>query len=58
MDEWIKFQVKRALKSYFYHQKNNKKAGNLCTKLSPNSNMVHELEPKKVGILLRLVNRI
>ena len=54
----MKFQVKSALKSYFYHQKGNKKAGNLCTKFSSNSNIVHELEPKKVDILLRLVNRI
>ena len=47
----MKVQVKRALKSYFFgHQKSNKKANKFDMKFSSTSNIVHELEPKKMGI--------
>ena len=47
----MKVQVKRALKSYFFcHQKSNKKANKFGMKFSSTSNIVHELEPKKMGI--------
>ena len=54
----MKVQIERALKNYFFgHRKSNKKADKLCTKFSSTSNIVHELEPKKMGILLRQVNK-
>ena len=43
----MKVQVKIPFKSYFFHQKSNKKADRLCMKFSLTSNIVHELEPKK-----------
>ena len=47
----MKVQVKRALKSYFFcHQKSNKKANKFGMKFSSTFNIVHELEPKKMGI--------
>ena len=52
----MKVQRERALKNYFFG-KSNKKADKLCTKFSSTSNIVHELEPKKIGILLRQVNK-
>ena len=49
----MKVQVKRALKGYFFgHQKSNKKANKFGMKFSSTSNIVHELEPKEMGICL------
>ena len=54
----MKVQVKTALKSYFIsHQKSNKKADKLCMKFFSTSNIVHELKPKKMGILLQRINK-
>ena len=54
----MKVEVKRALKSYFFcHQKSKKNADKLCMKFSSTSNIVHELDAKKVGILLQRVNK-
>ena len=54
----MKVHVKKALKRYsFCHTKSNKKADKLCMKFSSTSNIVHELDPKKMRILLQWVNK-
>ena len=54
----MKVQVKRALKrNFFCLQKINKKGDKLCTKFSSTSNIVYELDPEKMGILLQRVNK-
>ena len=50
----MKVQVKRAFKSYFFVTK--KADDRLCMKFSSTLNIVHELEPKKVGIWFRQVD--
>ena len=45
--------LKELLKAIFCHQK----AGKLCMKFSSTSNIVHGLEPKNMGILLRQVKK-
>ena len=52
-----KYKSKGLLKSYFCHQKSNKKADKLCMKFSSTSNIVHELDPKKMGILPQWINK-
>ena len=54
----MKVQVKKAFKSYFCHQKSNTKAHRLYMKFPSASNIFHELEPKKMGIWLRRVEKI
>ena len=39
------------LKAIFCHQKSNKKADKRCINVSLTSNIVHELEPKKMGTI-------
>ena len=46
----MKVQVKRALKSYFFLSSKINKANKFGMKFSSTSNIVHELEPKKMGI--------
>ena len=53
----MKVQIKRALKSYFWHQKSNKKGEMLCMKSSSTSHMAHELDPKKMDTLLQQVSK-
>ena len=46
----MKVQVKGLLKAIFCDQKGNKKADKFCVEFSSTSNIVHDLEPKKMGI--------
>ena len=46
----MKVQVKGLLKAIFCNQKGNKKANKLRVEFSSTSNIVHDLEPKKMGI--------